>query len=244
MPQTMKIPDAKAAVDKEWEKLEKLPAWQMTKAKSKREVILEARRDKKESPRCYTDGHLSSQNCRARAEISSIQRTSRARRGIVNDDSGSYAVCTEQGSSASQMTAAKVMDVIARLPGCAGRAADAVSASTQVRKEGAPKLLKILRSKCPEKWKCLPRHKWRRSWSTIEDLLIPLGRNLYGHPLAGLFWARQFEHVLLELGREKKYRIGNARLFNEDIDYSYRYVWLTPKWPDRERTRLPCGRSL
>ena len=35
---------------------------------------------------------------------------------IVKDDSGSYAVVTEQGSSASQMTAAKVMDFIARLP--------------------------------------------------------------------------------------------------------------------------------
>ena len=30
---------------------------------------------------------------------------------IVKDDSGSYAVFTEQGSSASQMTAAKVMDI-------------------------------------------------------------------------------------------------------------------------------------
>ena len=32
---------------------------------------------------------------------------------------------TEQGSSVSQMTAAKVMDVIARLPDCDGQAADA-----------------------------------------------------------------------------------------------------------------------
>ena len=32
----MKIPDAKAAVDKEWEKLENLLSWQMTKVKSKR----------------------------------------------------------------------------------------------------------------------------------------------------------------------------------------------------------------
>ena len=36
---------------------------------------------------------------------------------IVKDDSGSYAVFTEQGSSASQTTAAKVMDIISRLPG-------------------------------------------------------------------------------------------------------------------------------
>ena len=49
---------------------------------------------------------------------------------IVKDVSGSYAVFTGQGSSASQMTAAKVMDIISRLRGCAGQAADAVSAYT------------------------------------------------------------------------------------------------------------------
>ena len=64
------------------------------------------------------------------------------RGAIVKDDSGSYAVFTEQGSSASQMTAAKVMDIISRLPGCDGQAADAVSAYTQVKMEDAHKLLK------------------------------------------------------------------------------------------------------
>ena len=54
------------------------------------------------------------------------------RGGIVKDNSGSYAVFTEQGSSASQMTAAKIMDIISRLPGCDGQAADVVSAYTQL----------------------------------------------------------------------------------------------------------------
>ena len=36
MPQAMKIPAAKAAVDKEWEKLEKISAWNLTKVKSKK----------------------------------------------------------------------------------------------------------------------------------------------------------------------------------------------------------------
>ena len=54
---------------------------------------------------------------------------------IVKDDSGSCAVFTEQGSSASQMTAAKVMDIISRLLDCDGQAADAVSAYTQVKME-------------------------------------------------------------------------------------------------------------
>ena len=42
MPQDMKIPAAKAAVDKEWEKLEKILAWK-TKVRSKKKVIDEAR---------------------------------------------------------------------------------------------------------------------------------------------------------------------------------------------------------
>ena len=61
----------------------------------------------------------------------------------MKGDSGSYAVFTEQGSSASQMTAAKVMDIKSRLPGCAGQAADAVFAYTQVKMKDAPKLLMI-----------------------------------------------------------------------------------------------------
>ena len=36
----------------------------------------------------------------------------------------------------------KIMDVLARLPGCDGQAADAVSAYTQVNLENAPRLLK------------------------------------------------------------------------------------------------------
>ena len=43
MPQAMKIPVAKAAVDKEWEKLEKFSAWNLTKVTSKKQVIDEAR---------------------------------------------------------------------------------------------------------------------------------------------------------------------------------------------------------
>ena len=61
----------------------------------------------------------------------------------MKDDSGSYAVLTEQGSSAPQMTAAEIMDIISRLPGCDGQEADAVSAYTQVKMEDAHKLLRI-----------------------------------------------------------------------------------------------------
>ena len=45
VPQAMKIPAAKAAVEKEWEKLEKIPAWDITKVRHKSEVIDEARKE-------------------------------------------------------------------------------------------------------------------------------------------------------------------------------------------------------
>ena len=81
--------------------------------------------------------------------------------------------------------------------------ADAVSAYTQVKMEDAHKLFKIPKSECPDIWIRLPRHKWPKSWSRMEDPVVPLERNLYGHPLAGLLWERQFEKVLLKHGWEK-----------------------------------------
>ena len=143
VPQAMKIIAAKAAVDKEWEKLEKIPAWNLTKVRSKKEVIDEARTKgvKVHFASLMDIFHLKN------AELEAKHQKNKGRvvlRGdIVKDDSGSYAVLNEEGSSASQMTAAKVMDIISRLPGCAGQAADAVSAYTQVKMEDAPKLLKF-----------------------------------------------------------------------------------------------------
>ena len=37
----------------------------------------------------------------------------------------------------------------------------------------------------------------------MEDPVVPLEKNLYGHPLAGLLWERQFEKILLKYGWEK-----------------------------------------
>ena len=42
-----------------------------------------------------------------------------------------------------------------------------------------------------------------KSWSSMEDPVVPLERNLYGHPVAGLLWERQFEKILLQHGWEK-----------------------------------------
>ena len=145
MPQAMKILAAKAAVDKEWEKLETFSAWNLTKVRSKKEVIDEARTKgaKVHFASLMDISHLKN----AELEVKHKKYKGRVvlRGDFVKDDSGSCAVFTEQGSSASQMTATKVMDITSRLPGCTGQAADAVSAETHVKMEDDPKLLKILK---------------------------------------------------------------------------------------------------
>ena len=130
MPQAMKIPAAKAAVDKEWWKLEKIPARDITKVRNNSEVIDEARTKgaKVHFASLMDMCHL--KNAELEAKHQQYEGRIVVQGDIVRDDSGSYAVFTEQGSSASQMTAAKVMDIISRLPGCAGQAAEAVSAYT------------------------------------------------------------------------------------------------------------------
>ena len=97
MPQAMKIPAAKAAVDKEWEKLKKISAWNLTKVRSKKEVIDEARTS------CATVHfaciimdicHL--KNAELEAKHQKYQGRIVLRGDIVKDGSGSYAVFTEQ----------------------------------------------------------------------------------------------------------------------------------------------------
>ena len=95
------------------------------------------------------------------------------------------------------------MDIISRLPDCAGQAAEEISPYNQVKLEDAPQLHKIPMLECQDIWIRPPRHYWPKSCENIEDTVFPLERNVYGHPLAGLLWERQFEKVLLESEREK-----------------------------------------
>ena len=98
MPQAMKIPAAKAAVDKEWEKLEKISAWNQTKVRSKKEVIDEARTNgaKVHFASLMDLCHL--KNAELEAKHQKYKGRIVLRGDIVKDDSGSYAVFTEQGS--------------------------------------------------------------------------------------------------------------------------------------------------
>ena len=70
IPQAMKIPAAKAAVDKEWEKLEKITAWNIIRGDRWNKD------ERRESSFCFTDGHLSFEECRIGDKAPKMQRTS------------------------------------------------------------------------------------------------------------------------------------------------------------------------
>ena len=189
MPQAMKIPAAKAAVDKEWEKLEKISAWNLAKVKSKKQVIDEARTSGATFHFASLMDICNLKNAELEAKHQKYKGRVVLRGDIVKDNSGSYAVFTEQGSSASQMTAAKIMDITSRLPGCDGQAADAVSAYTQVKMEDAHKLLKIPKSECPDIWIRLPRQQMAQimvqygktqSFLLSEICMVILWQDFYG----------------------------------------------------------------
>ena len=42
----------------------------------------------------------------------------------------------------------------------------------------------------------------------MEDPVVHLERNLYGHPLAGLLWEKQVEKILLKHGWVKNSKLG------------------------------------
>ena len=116
----------------------------------------------------------------------------------MGDDSGSYAVYTEQGSSASQMTAAKVMDILQDRQDAQDTQLTQYPLTPRSKWKMHRRYLKIPKSECPDSWIRLPTHKWPKSWSSIEDPVVLFERNLYSHHLARLLWERQFEKVLLE----------------------------------------------
>ena len=89
--------------------------------------------------------------------------------------------------------------------------------------------------KCPNRnvqilWIRLPKHKWPKSWSSMEDPVVPLERNLYGHHLAELLWEMQFEKILLKFGWDKVKDCSNL------------CMWMTSNWLERNKILIRCGK--
>ena len=101
------------------------------------------------------------------------------------------------------MAAAKFLDTISELLGMAGETSDLISAYTQVKMTEVPRFLRMPKEGCPEIWISIPLRQRPKGWSSIEDPVVPLERNFFGHPLAGLLWERNVEEVTVEQEWEK-----------------------------------------
>ena len=120
--------------EKKKKKLVTFPAWQLEKNNSKKEIVLGTQRDK--SPLCCINGHVPPQSEGLKPKLQKyLSRVVLRGDTAKKKKSGVYEIFTEQGSSVSQMTVAKVMHVIARVPDSDGEAADAISVYTQEKME-------------------------------------------------------------------------------------------------------------
>ena len=206
VPQTMKIPKAKAAVDKEWEK-----TWKDTDMEA--DESQKQKRDDRWSKICHLKN---ARNTKAESYsevtlwkmIQVLTNIYRAKIiSITNDSSKSHG----RHSKAARIRRTSSRRNISLHPGQNGRCS---------------KIIENPISECPDIWIRLPRHKWPKSWSNIEDQDVPLERNLHNHPLAGLFLEKQFEKVS-ENTVGKKFPIVNAYSHTEKKGYSYLCMWTT-----------------
>ena len=97
MPQVAKIPDAKAAVDEEWNKLETISAWQLNKVKSKKEVIQEAEKDTEKVHFATLVDICHIKNAELEPKFQKYRGRVVLGGDIVKDDAGVHEVFTEQG---------------------------------------------------------------------------------------------------------------------------------------------------
>ena len=177
------------------QKNEKIPAWQLTKLRNKK--IEEARKKGRKVHFTSLMDLCHLKNSELEPQFHKYKGRVILRGDNVKDDSGSYAVFTEQGSSASHMTAAKVVDIVSR-------------PLQQMQYPLRPRSKWKVHRRC---WKFQSQNaqifgyvyqntNGQNLWSSMEDPHVLLERNLYGHPLAGQ-WKRQFGKVLSEHGWEK-----------------------------------------
>ena len=82
------------------------------------------------------------------------------------------------------------------------------------------------------------RQRWPTSWANIEDPVVPLERNLCGHPVGGLWWERQFEDMFLDLGWWRSTNLGVSVCSSNTRTIFYRCTRMTQTCPERRRIWL------
>ena len=206
-------------------RLEKLPAWNLGEVKSKTEgYSVEAQRDKQKVHFATLMDICHVKKCGVR----------KSTRGTKNES------CSEVRL---WKTTQELLDVICETTWLCTTSSRRSIRLHPSKNGGRPKLRKIPASECPDLGIRLPQHKWPKSWSNVEDPVVPLERNLYGHPLAGFLWEGHFEEGLLEHGWEKVPSWECLFVHRKQGLFESVHVSDIKVAGKRCRIWLPCGRN-
>ena len=241
MPQAMKVPAAtRAAVDKEWEKLEKIPAWDLTTVRSKSEVIDEAR----------TKGakvHFASLMDICHLKNAELEAKHQKYKGRVvlrrHCERWFWILCSIYRTRIISITndGSKSHGYHIQLPGCAGQAADTVSAYTQVKNGRCFKIIEnsqigmsrhLDSSTTTQMTKIMVQYgrPSRSSWA--KSVRSSFGRTVMGEGHFGKsYWST--------VGR--RFPIGNGYTYTVKKGYSYQCMRMTSNWLERNKTLIRCG---
>ena len=95
----MKTPDAKAAVDKKWKKLETIPAWQLEKVSRARRRLFSRHKGKNKILFTTLMGIRHLKNAEFEPKLQKYEGRVVLRGDIAEDDLGAFSAFTEQGSA-------------------------------------------------------------------------------------------------------------------------------------------------
>ena len=173
-----RTPEAKAAMDKEWQKLVDKSCWLEKKVREYRAVAREAKA-KETKAHCGRIFEICSQKGSELPKGHPEQKwkgRSVFQGNKVSDENNDHAIFAELGSRPASMEAAKIIDVYGSQPNFSKQQADARQAYTQALFQGV------------ETWVRLPTSRWPKEWEGFEDPVCPLMLALYGHPDSGGIW--------------------------------------------------------
>ena len=142
------------ALEKEWTKLEGKDAWKIDTVREKSEVAEEARKTERKIHfgRLMQLCHI--KNYQLDRKLWQYKGRIVFRGDNVRDENGQFAVFSEQGTSASHLMAARVVDALAHMPGKGDEDSDATGACTQI----------YLGKDCPDTWIELPKNRCPKAW--------------------------------------------------------------------------------
>ena len=191
---------------------------------------------------CLTDGYLLFEECRIGGKASKIQRSSCTPRRHC--ERRFWILCSMYRTRIISISNDRQQKSWISYPDCQGAQDKQLTPYLllpRVNMEDAPKFLKIPNSECP-------RHLDSSTTTQMVKIMVHCKRpsrsswtkSVYGHPLSGLLWERQFWENPIEI-RLGRFPIGNAYSYTVKKDSSYLCVY-DINLSERNKILIRCGK--